>query len=279
MNGKSNDIFKFDFCGLPVSSFSKVQLIAFLKKAIKRKDNITIYGHSLGIFPRIMLQPETIQYIMDFDLYVSDGFKFHILGQKLGFPFDYRISLPEITFLSLRIANDIGASIFLLGASEENNNLACDEIKKNYPNIKNCFGINGYFGKEEEINIVDRINGSKPDLLFLGMPSPKKEKFLFKYKNKLEVGMSVLNGGMIDVLAGKKKLTSPLVKKMGLALFNRFIQDPKNKINQFIIYYPLINLYFIPILFWNYKIKKDYSFSFNNFSLIRMQLKKNNLLI
>jgi hypothetical protein len=84
---------------------------------------------------------------------------------------------------------------------------------------------------------------------------------------------------MIDVLAGKKKLTSPSIKKMGLALFNRFMQDPKNKINQFIIYYPLINLYFIPILFWNYKIKKNYSFSFNNFSLIRMQLKKNNLLI
>ena len=65
---------------------------------------------------------------------------------------------------------------------------------------------------------------------------------------------------MIDVIAGKAVLTPPVFKKLGLALIFRFIQAPRNKIRQFLIYYPLILFYFIPAIIFNIKIlgRKQY---------------------
>jgi N-acetylglucosaminyldiphosphoundecaprenol N-acetyl-beta-D-mannosaminyltransferase len=269
-----HNIKKFEFCGLPVSSFEKEELNIYLKNAIKEKKNITIYGHSLGILPRLMRQPETVKYIMDYDLYVSDGYQFHVFGKLLGFPFQYRISLPEITYLILDIANQIG----LLGANKVSNKEACEKIMENYPNIISCNGIDGYFNTDQEEKIIQKINEINPDILFLGMPSPKKEKFLHKNKQKLQIGISVLNGGMIDVLSGRTVLTPYIIKKMGLALLFRFLQTPKAKIKQFLIYYPLIIFYFIPLIIWNYKIKKNNYFTFRDFYLIKRKLKKYNIL-
>lgn len=262
----------FLFCGLPVSSFTKKELSDYLNDVITNKGKAVCYGHSLGIFPRIMRQPETIEYIMNYDLYVSDGYKFHKLGKYLGYPFKYRISLPELTFFILDIANRKRLKIFLLGATPESNRLACKKINESYSNIKDCNGRDGYFSKKNEPEIIEEINKFNPDILFLGMPSPKKEKFIYENKDKINAQITVLNGGMIDVLSGKAKLTPPLLKKLGLALFYRFMQDPKSKMYQFLVYYPLINLYFIPLLIWHYKIKKNYQYSIKDMWLINRKL-------
>lgn len=269
-----NDIFNFEFCGLPVSSFTREQLITYIKDSIFFKKNVVAYGHSLGIFPLMYSEPDTAKYIKNYQLYVSDGDKFHRLGKYLGLPFKYRISLPELTYLSLEIANSLGASVFLLGATEDINKLACKKIIENYKNIKRCEGLNGYFSEDQESAIIEKINNFQPDVLFLGMSSPKKEIFINRNLNKLKTGISILNGGMIDVLAEKVMLTPPIIKKFGLALFFRFIQNPKSKITQFLTFHPLIIFYFVPIIIYNYKIKKNFDFSFNDFRIIKHKLHK-----
>jgi hypothetical protein len=82
---------------------------------------------------------------------------------------------------------------------------------------------------------------------------------------------------MIDVLAEKAKLTPPVLKKLGLALIFRFIQAPKHKIYQFLSYYPLIGLYFIPSIFYQVKILEKKSCKLENFILLKRKLKKHNL--
>ena len=263
----------FNFCGLPVSSFTKDELEEYIENHLDKKDNKVIYGHSLGIFPRLMLQPETVNYIMDYDLYVSDGYKFHVLGRKMGLPFNYRISLPELTYLTLKIASQKKAKVFLLGAKSKVNEDAIEKIKQNYTGITHCSGRDGYFNQKSEPEIVNEINSFKPDLLFLGMPSPKKESFIHRNRDKLNIGITVLNGGMIDVLAGQAKLTPVKMKRFGLALFYRFLQTPKAKIKQILIYYPLISLYFIPKIYFNYKIRNK-SLSLDDFILLRKRLNK-----
>ena len=267
----------FNFCGLPVSSFTKAELEEYIENHLDKKENKVIYGHSLGIFPRLLRQPHTVKYIMDYNLYVSDGHKFHQFGKSLGFPFKYKISLPQITFLILEIVNKLHGSVYLLGANQSSNITAIKKIKEKYKNIKNCYGHHGYFSEDDDNEIIKDINEKNPDVLFLGMPSPMKEKFIFKNKNSLNVGISVLNGGMIDVLAEKAKLTPPALKKLGLALIFRFIQAPKHKIYQFLSYYPLIGFYFIPSIFYRVKVLKKKSCRLEDFTLLKRKFKKHNL--
>ena len=50
---------------------------------------------------------------------------------------------------------------------------------------------------------LHEINQVKPDLLLIGITSPKKERFMIKYKDNLESIVTIGVGGLFDVLAGE----------------------------------------------------------------------------
>ena len=61
----------FLFCGLPVSSFKEKELNSYFEENIQSKKQCVCYGHSLGIFPRLVMEPETYEFILNYDLYVE----------------------------------------------------------------------------------------------------------------------------------------------------------------------------------------------------------------
>jgi UDP-N-acetyl-D-mannosaminuronic acid transferase (WecB/TagA/CpsF family) len=68
---------------------------------------------------------------------------------------------------------------------------------------------------------------------------------------------------MIDVFAGKVKLTSPILKKLGLATLVRVIQEPKRQLglNLWLSYETFCRI--IPKTLWETKIKKNKIFFFH----------------
>jgi len=156
----------FMFYSLKMSSFSKESVNKPLIDSIIKKKILIIYGYSLGIFPRIILKPIIYKYINNYYLYVSDGPKFHLLGKTLGFPFDFRISLSEISTLSLEIANRLHAKVFLLGSTVK------DTIKYTTFDIQNCTTPGNKI-------LLTSSGKLKPEIIFLGISSHKKEKFIY----------------------------------------------------------------------------------------------------
>ncbi len=58
----------------------------------------------------------------------------------------------------------------------------------------NAGARNGYFGSNEEADIVEDIRASGADCLFVGIASPIKESFLNRYRDRLGVPVSVGSG-------------------------------------------------------------------------------------
>ena len=90
-----------------------------------------------------------------------------------------------------------------------------------------CSGINGFFSPNEELSIIEKINKEKPDILFIGISSPIKERFALKYKNILKTKVIIPCGGYLDVLAGKEKRPAINFKWFPTTWFYRFLQSPK----------------------------------------------------
>ena len=61
---------------------------------------------------------------------------------------------------------------------------------------------NGYWKPEEEQGVADMIRDSKPDLLFVAISSPKKEQFLGRWVDHMNVPFAMGVGGSFDVAAG-----------------------------------------------------------------------------
>ena len=104
------DLDVIDFFGLKLSGFEYYELKAYLKLRLETKISTVCFGYSLGTFPYFKNHPEIAEYSNSFDLMVCDGRGLYMLAKLLGFPVKSDISIPNLTWLVLDIANFAGYS-------------------------------------------------------------------------------------------------------------------------------------------------------------------------
>ena len=103
--------------------------------------------------------------------------------------------------------------------------MAC-RLQSRFPGLQVAGTHDGYFSREEEKELVARIKKEKPDLLFVGMGSPKQEEFVSRYRKELEVPVCMGVGGSFDVLSGKKKRAPRFLQQLGLEWSFRLFTEP-----------------------------------------------------
>jgi N-acetylglucosaminyldiphosphoundecaprenol N-acetyl-beta-D-mannosaminyltransferase len=104
---------------------------------------------------------------------------------------------------------------------------AVENADLNWPGLVLAGYRDGYFGEEEEAEIVEDIKRSNPDCLFIGLPTPRKERFLHRYRETLGVPFIMGVGGSFDVLAGHVSRAPRSLQNAGLEWLYRVYQEPK----------------------------------------------------
>lgn len=250
-----------DFFGLKVSNFSVNELYKYYDDVIEVSKTIICYGYSFGIIPFFKVYEDIYRIINSFDINVTDGTQFYWFMRLFGYKLKTFLSIPFLTIKTLEYANNKNKSVLLLGSDASTNRIATKNLKIKYPNIYFSDGMDGYFSEAEENNVVNYINCKKPNILLIGISSPKKERFAYKYKNELNANIIIPCGGMIDVFAGKVKLASPFLKKIGLATLIRIIQEPRRQfwLNIWIAYETFFRI--IPKTIYEVKLKGNKNFT------------------
>jgi len=257
--------------GLKVHSYDILELEKYICHAQSSNESLVLYGYSFGTIPFFKIYEDLYTICNSFDLMVTDGTQFKWFCTLFGFQVRTMMSIPDLTNFVLEYANENKLSVLLFGAKETINEQATSNLSEKYEGIKFHNGIHGYFKENEEQSIVDKINSANPDILLIGISTPLKERFAFKYKNELNTKIIILCGGMIDVYSGLTKQTPELLKRLGLATPYRVIQEPKRllKLNAWIFYETFFKL--IPIaLYHRYVLGK------RSFNMIDIYLSKPN---
>lgn len=217
-----------DLFGLKISVFNRDELVNEIISDINKKQKKVYYGYSFGFFPLYKKFPELYETAESFDLMVTDGRIFYLYARMFGAPLKLDISIPFLSRLLMQVANEKGYSMMLLGSSADTNSKATNRLRIDYPNAVIYDGYDGgFFTENDQKKSVQIINQNSPNILFIGVSSPKKELFAARWKEELDVNIIVPFGGMIDGLAGKVWLTPPLLKKLGLATPIRVLQEPR----------------------------------------------------
>ena len=101
-----------------------------------------------------------------------------------------------------RRSAEMGHLIFLYEASEDVNRDAVTELRRRFPQIKIVGRANGYVRPEQMEALVDEINESEADILFIALGSPP-EQWISKYADVLQVDLCLGIGGTLDTIVGK----------------------------------------------------------------------------
>lgn len=129
-----------------------------------------------------------------------------------------RIDLPRA---ALVLANHKRYRLTIIGATAENNRLAADGIRANYPDIELASSLDGY---QDDDTMVEFIKDSGADLALLGLGSPKQE--LFAASHEVKNTFIVCCGGAINILAGKLDKAPAIFADNHLEWFYRLAKEP-----------------------------------------------------
>lgn len=164
----------------------------------------------------------------DADLLLPDG-----IGMVVAARFLYGAQIsrvPGCEFMQeiCALAADKSYKIFLYGAKEEVNAAAAKILEERLPGLQVSGRCNGYWPEEKMDELVDRINASQAQILFLALGSPKQEKWFAKYAERLvHVRVCQGIGGTLDVITGNVKRAPAFFCNLGLEWFYRLITEPK----------------------------------------------------
>ncbi|GAB4304729.1 MAG: WecB/TagA/CpsF family glycosyltransferase [Marinilabiliales bacterium] len=169
---------------------------------------------------------------------VPDGF-----GAVYGLKLLHKINTIKLDMpgLILDIANEYHYKVFFLGTNEENNKLAVDNVKNNYPGIVIAGRNNGFFNDLKEIK--EKLAFSLPDIVMIAMGSPKQELISAELVKDFPKILFIGCGGRLDIIAGKLKRAPEFYIKWNIEWFYRLIKQPKRIKQQIRLISFLIMLY------------------------------------
>ena len=149
-----------------------------------------------------------------------------VLGAKiLKTPLKQKVAGVEFAQNMLSVMEELCARLYLLGSKPGVGEMAAEKMKQMAPGLNICGISDGYYSDEQEI--LDRINRSGADVLFVCLGSPRQELFMQKYQSLLNVKLMCGLGGTLDSIAGTVKRAPQWMIRLQLEWLYRLIKEPR----------------------------------------------------
>ena len=160
---------------------------------------------------------------------IPDGGPLSTVGQKRGHKNMERTTGPSLMGEIFEISAKKGYRHYFYGSKEETLELLQKKLMEKYPEIQ----IAGMYSppfrpltEEEDKVIIERINETKPDFVWVGLGAPKQEKWMAAHQGKID-GLMLGVGAGFDYYAENIKRAPMWMQKHNLEWVYRLVQDPK----------------------------------------------------
>ncbi len=222
----------------PIDLYNADEAIKEVREALKEKRNF----HVVTINPEMIMNAQKnkpfFEIINNSDMNIIDS-----VGVKLALKIkginQNQIRGVDFARLLVKEAAKNNLKIAFLGAKEEVIKKTCENFLKKYPSLNIVYSRNGYFNNDDEI--IEEIKQKTPDIVLVGLGSPRQEEFIVKLKKELQGATMVGVGGSFDVFSGLVKESPKIYQKMGLEWLYRTILQPE----RFKRIFPVLPLFLI----------------------------------
>ncbi|MEO6915716.1 MAG: WecB/TagA/CpsF family glycosyltransferase, partial [Chitinophagaceae bacterium] len=120
--------------------------------------------------------------------------------------------------------------VFFLGSSESTLQKIRERVNVEYPNVKvETFSppYKSEFSDEDNRIMVDTINKTNADVLFVGMTAPKQEKWAYQHRDIVNARIISTIGNVFDWYAGNSKRPPRIFIKLRMEWLARIFMRPE----------------------------------------------------
>jgi N-acetylglucosaminyldiphosphoundecaprenol N-acetyl-beta-D-mannosaminyltransferase len=169
------------------------------------------------------------------DLVTADGMSLVWAGRLLGHRLPERVAGIDLMTGVLEQAPRHGLRVFFLGARPEVLARFVAASRTAYPGLDIAGARDGYFRPEEQEAVVREIAASGADMLFVAMPSPFKDIWCERHRDRLGVRLIMGVGGAFDVLAGVVPRAPRAMQRAGLEWAWRLMLEPRRLWRRYLV--------------------------------------------
>lgn len=162
-------------------------------------------------------------------LNVPDGMPLTWIGRIQGFAEMDRVFGPDFMMAMCRVAAQRGYRMFLYGGKPGVAEELRQELRRAVPSAQIVGTYTPPFGSldlRQEQEILAQMRRAKPHIVWVGLSTPKQERFMAQYFERFQIPLMVGVGAAFDFHTGRIRDCSPWVKRMGLQWLHRMMQDP-----------------------------------------------------
>ncbi len=221
---------KIDILGVKIDKINHHELLNLIERSLKGTSKVKIFTTNTDMISKARKNNDLKALLNKADVSIADGIGVVIASRLTGQALPSRLAGIEIGEEILNIAKRENYKIFLLGSTDENLKKAKSKLEDKYKSLEICGINNGFFNVEskENDNVVEIINESRADVLFVCMGFPRQEKWIVNNLPKLSsVKIAIGLGGSVDVWSGEVKRAPKFIRQIYLEWLWRILHDFK----------------------------------------------------
>lgn len=169
---------------------------------------------------------------------LPDGKPLSLVSRLRGYSNAERVTGPDLMDQIFNIQGSNTYKHFFYGSTNETLDALKNELKASYPPLE----ISGMYSppfreltREEDKEIIEKINKLNPDFVWVGLGAPKQELWMYNHLDKIN-GLMIGVGAGFDYFAKNIKRAPRWMQKFSLEWLYRLIQDPKRLWKRYLVY-------------------------------------------
>ena len=163
-------------------------------------------------------------------LVVPDGMPLVWLSRLHGHGHADRVYGPDLLLDCCRRSVHTGYRHYFYGGGVGVPEQLVRRLQKRFPGLAVAGTFSPPFrplGPEEDGAVVDRINEARPDIVWVGLSTPKQERWMAEHRDRLEAPVLIGVGAAFDFHAGLKRQAPRWMQRSGLEWLFRLATEPR----------------------------------------------------
>lgn len=214
--------------GVPFSKMTMNDTAQYLTEVVqsRQQPHHVITANPIMVMTAVQ-DPTYLTMMKRAELIVPDGTGVVWAASYIGNPVAERVPGIELIHKLFVIGEQYGWKVYLVGTAPDVIKEAARRLATQYPKLQIVGVRDGYFGPDQDAEVVADIRRAAPDLLLVGRSVEGQEPWIDRYKHEMQVPVVIGVGGSFDVISGRSKRAPVLFQKLKAEWLFRLLKEPK----------------------------------------------------
>jgi N-acetylglucosaminyldiphosphoundecaprenol N-acetyl-beta-D-mannosaminyltransferase len=220
--------------GLPIAACTMVEMVETVEAWVDERGFRSATYVNAFVVNQAARSPELRRLLELNDVNYVDGQSVVWASRLLGLAVPERVATTDLIYPLAQMCARRDFGIYLLGAKPHIVELAAERLRAAYPGLRvDCH--DGYFGPEDDAEIVAAINRSGARIVMVGMGDPIQQEWIQSHRDIVAANVFLTCGGLFDWVSGENPRPPQWMVSWGFEWLWRIWLEPRRLAGRYLI--------------------------------------------